>query len=538
MGLIKSPIFAALALAALSAVMILPGLGDRYLWDDEAETALLARNVLRYGLPFAYDGRNIISQESGIDYGPDYLWKQTPWLPIYIAAASFKILGISTWTARLPFALLGIACVPSFLLLARRVFRDRTMVALAVLGLLACIPFLVHARQCRYYSTVLFASIWTLYFLDALYRGERRGIPGLVVALTLLFHANYLHFLAGVTGLVVATLAIRPGKKVLVHLSVVLAATLILNIFWVFQYGLMDKGTSAMSSSTPSALFLRMLSCLIKVDMYLLPAPLLAAFLVLMFTRRNARFLHPSETRLALFLLVMILSYVVMISAPSFLHFRYLLGMLPAIILLQALVLGFILRKSRMVGVVVISLTLLTDLFSAWSPYCIGAISTLERKVRYPLFNYYWEITHPYQGPIETIVRFLKVAGRPSDRLFITYGDLPFRFYTHLEVRGGLSGQRLDDWPMPDWIMIRPGFRPLPRSRAAIDDYLRVSHYLHKQVPWSQYRRIELPCVDTLWENIPEPEAHIFIPPRDGPVLTIFQRVGDTHTPSLQLQNR
>src|SRR5207249_201786 len=78
-------------LLLLAALLIFPNLDDRYLWDDEAETALLAKNVLRFGVPVAWDGVSLISQECGSDYDVNYLWRQTPWLPIYLTAASFSL---------------------------------------------------------------------------------------------------------------------------------------------------------------------------------------------------------------------------------------------------------------------------------------------------------------------------------------------------------------------------------------------------------------------------------------------------------------
>jgi hypothetical protein len=36
---------------ALIAVLLLARLSDRLLWGDEAETALLARNILKFGVP-------------------------------------------------------------------------------------------------------------------------------------------------------------------------------------------------------------------------------------------------------------------------------------------------------------------------------------------------------------------------------------------------------------------------------------------------------------------------------------------------------
>jgi len=55
-------------LLLLAALLIFPNLDDRYLGDDEAETALLARSVLRFGVPVAWDAVSLISQECGGDH--------------------------------------------------------------------------------------------------------------------------------------------------------------------------------------------------------------------------------------------------------------------------------------------------------------------------------------------------------------------------------------------------------------------------------------------------------------------------------------
>src|SRR5438045_9532366 len=45
--------------------------------EDEAETALLGRNILHYGKPVASDGMNVISQEAGHEFGADQDRKST-----------------------------------------------------------------------------------------------------------------------------------------------------------------------------------------------------------------------------------------------------------------------------------------------------------------------------------------------------------------------------------------------------------------------------------------------------------------------------
>src|SRR5688572_6612924 len=81
--------FLPILLIFLGFIVVFPNLGNRYLWDDEAETAILSRNILKYGVPKAYDGVNLVSQLCGEEFGSDYVWRNHPWLPMYLTAASF-----------------------------------------------------------------------------------------------------------------------------------------------------------------------------------------------------------------------------------------------------------------------------------------------------------------------------------------------------------------------------------------------------------------------------------------------------------------
>ena len=93
---------AGLAVVLVSALLIFFWLDQRLLWMDEAETALLGRSILDQGVPTAFDGRNLVSQEVGREYGPNYVWRWTPWLDKYLAAGSFAVLGESTFAASAP----------------------------------------------------------------------------------------------------------------------------------------------------------------------------------------------------------------------------------------------------------------------------------------------------------------------------------------------------------------------------------------------------------------------------------------------------
>ena len=78
-----------LAILAIAAPLFSIQLGNHYLWQDEAQTALISRTILDGGIPRGYDGRNHFSQELGIEYGENYVWRWHTWLPFYLVAGSF-----------------------------------------------------------------------------------------------------------------------------------------------------------------------------------------------------------------------------------------------------------------------------------------------------------------------------------------------------------------------------------------------------------------------------------------------------------------
>src|SRR5262249_18658912 len=143
----------------VAGALVLGRLDARLLWQDEAQTALVSETILEHGVPLGTDGKNFYSQEQGAEYGAGFLWRWQPWLPFYLTAGSFAVLGKTTLAARLPWALFGLATVFLLYRHALATWRDRR-VALIAAGLLAsCVPFLLLARQCRYYAGTAFLSL-------------------------------------------------------------------------------------------------------------------------------------------------------------------------------------------------------------------------------------------------------------------------------------------------------------------------------------------------------------------------------------------
>src|SRR5205809_68260 len=375
---------ATVAVVLVAACLIFFRLDQRLLWVDEAETALLARSVLIYGVPMAF-------------------------------------------------------------------------LALSV-------PFLLHVRQCRYYSLAILAPIWIVYFFVGLARGHRGAVAGLTVAMTVLFHSNILASLGMAIALLPCIVVLGFDRAALRRGTVVAVSLLLLNVPWAWYFDVLGKTEEKLYSFWDN-----FRSYLELTNRYTFPAAALVVFLVLAWFLRQRRPLLDAQTwRPFLALLVMLAVYVVTISTAPWSFYRYTVNLLPLSAVLLAFMCRGVLRWNGIAGTLFTACLLLTAIFhqiSAWP------VSFLKYNVQsegrsfpvcdtiFPLGNYLYEVTHSYVGPMEHLVGYLSQNARAGDRIFISYGDLVLKFYAPQEVRGGQSGQPLAGWPEPGWVIVRSFFR-------------------------------------------------------------------------------
>ncbi|MBI2217422.1 MAG: glycosyltransferase family 39 protein [Candidatus Rokubacteria bacterium] len=517
-------------LLAAGAVLTFARLDDRYLWEDEAENALLSHNVIDVGLPVARHGGHVISQGCGFDADENYLWTFHAWLPMYLTAASFKAFGVSTFTARLPFALAGFLMIPTLYLVGRRLFRDGRIALLACVFLTLSVPFLLHARQSRYYAIAALAGVWMLHFFVGTVEGRRWAPVGLVAASTVMVHANHPMFPATFLALLVAFAVVGLERRALGRLLGAAAAVLVVNapllaIYgtgWVVAFG---APSSAPTWATVQAALDVFLIYLRRIDFVALPVTLLLAFTVWLIREGREAVWGSADFRRCIFLLVFVAAYVATLAPLPTVFLRYVVHLLPALALVQAYVLVTVGVRRPIVATVAAIVLLTSDVAHGWLSGVAHRLEPAQPAVRWPLAWYVYEITHDFEGPIEAIVGHLRAHARPGDRVYISYGDGPIRFYTGLEVRGGQACQSPVVFPPPEWVIIRSFFRSTNTAPGYAEDVQRHIRYVREEIPWRLYQRIELPVVDTVWENIPEPQWHHFWAPASGSRVVLHRRV-------------
>ena len=193
---------AMLCVAALTCAVLLGAWGftNHAFWDDEASTALFARNLLATGELTAWDGVNLIGYRLGVQLDESLQNPYAPPLQYYIAAAGFYLFGETTFGGRILFLIAGILALPALMLWTRRHFDGRVPLWLPALIAATTPAFLLFIRQCRYYAP---AMLFTLCLLAAWsWTGStRRSRLAVLAAGALstagLWYASYLNAVVG-----------------------------------------------------------------------------------------------------------------------------------------------------------------------------------------------------------------------------------------------------------------------------------------------------------------------------------------------------
>jgi hypothetical protein len=192
----KRLIFLRLVVLGIAALSLFYRLDNYSLWDDEAQTALLARAILRTGdTSIDVGGGNIMAYQDGLMVRDGKDRVSSP-LASALAALSLAISGKDgeAWVVRLPFAFAGLLCVSLFLWWIRK--APPPLQGLLFLAVLSNLSFFLYCRNARYYALILLicVAIGYLYHLWEKEQRDWRYCVGISVLFVLLYAAHGLAF--------------------------------------------------------------------------------------------------------------------------------------------------------------------------------------------------------------------------------------------------------------------------------------------------------------------------------------------------------
>jgi len=520
----------------IGALLLFCRLDDIYLWQDEAETAIVSRNLLAYGLPLSTDGVNWVQQASRsfIEFTRDYVWIYHSWLQYALTAVAFALFGPTTFAARLPFVLVGLATIYFFYYFVLRWLGDRLIARVATVLLLFCVPFILLLRQCRYYSL---AAFFTLLVLDAFLRlrsGQQWAVPYFVLSAVLLYHSHYGAFFPTVAALCLYLFLSHVERMTLSRALEAFALIAVLVLPWASFMRVLNRG----QPFRPDRFLAHLGQYCVYITAWIFPL-VLALGLAIAWKRRCSTgwfVLNATQTIFCQVVSLVIVVNILVLSASAafdWVFFRYVVHLIPLLLAMLAIVIVLLMRHWPVAAYAMLVVLLVSNALHML-PYGLPGMKRLDLNKLWPgspsfralaevwnkaghfrsdVWMYALELTHSYEGPNEGLVAYLATHAKPGETVVINYEDLPLMFYTELRVLGGPSGHGLNSGLRPDWVIDRK-YGPYRDRLAEI-------------VATDRYERIEIPYPDIRWENRPEPGVHHYLTVQDETAVVLYRRRGE-----------
>ena len=528
-------------LAIYSASMIFIGLGDNLLQVDEGNDTFISTNILKFGLPTHSDGVNHTMLWAS---SHDGLFVYRPWIPYYIQAFSLSIFGQTTFAARLPFALCGVLSV-IFLYRFALKFTGRQFIAfLAAFLLASSIPALIYFRTARYVGLPILLSILLLSFYIEIYKNKKWNPLPLTVVSVIFFHTMYVEFAGMILGILIHFLIYHKEALSENRQRVAWAAgiTGVFCIPWlIFISPMFSKVTQYLASWNTQidlswhGYIKRFLGFLFQVNNYIFPFILLPLFFLRQF--------RPFTKQVSL-LLICILT-VLLTALPHAMPIQqYISASFPLFFLLLAILIvnifpKFLLAQSILVTFLITSNLIHICLFfplkqivkdhPEWfqkSTYFENTFNSLIREIKFKsvYFDYIYEISHDYKGPLDEIVAFFKVNGKPGESCYIDNEPESLVYYTRMKV---IRRDHIKAQDAPDWIVLRGDYRESVKDNSSS----KIARNLRAILSKHPYSKIELNSPAMRVNNTYDIQIHLFRSPSSANTdkVTIYKRAN--HSP-------
>jgi 4-amino-4-deoxy-L-arabinose transferase-like glycosyltransferase len=483
-------------------------LDSHLLWGDEAETALLAKNVLRFGIPKTVDGVNHITVLGNFrDENAGHVWIWAPWLQEYVTAASYLVGGATTWSSRAPFAAMAWLSV---VLLARavyRIYRDHRVALASCLLLATSEVFLLHARQCRYYAITVLAEVVLIYGGFQLLAGKK-GMWLLALGLILQFYTNYIVAAANMPFMIaLGYLLYRKGrglKQMVVAVGILAAAA----APWLMYAQPWRQSKELLHEN----LGFKLLYYLTEWHFHFVPwifllLPL-AGLLTKLF-RSNSRDAFKPVTRFEGALVVGLAGYFGVLLLPP-MELRYLLPLLPIGCLLGA---AWAFRYIRwpIAAVAVIAIQATSNLFAVASTF--GPAH--QHAWRAPLIEYIAGLSASYRNRFADVLDALSRKAQAGETVWVADPELPLMFYTGMKI---IDARLEVPTALPDWILPESASGVVAQPPLQVPDSVK-----------SSYETIILSVHDSdRLDSIPEPDVYQYRTTSQRADFLIYKKRGTT----------
>ncbi len=385
------------------------------LWGDEAETALFAQNILRTGVPSAWDGTNLIAVRDGLALGNNLQAAMVPWPQLYVVAASFAVFGVSAFTARLPFILCSLLLFVLLPKLGKQFQLPDRIVCLMLWITATNIPLLLYLYQARYYPMTICMGILLFLFRSPKTTGQLLIKAGLILLSLLVHYVSAVLFLSvlwliGTMQILYGTSSAQKGKHLIIHAIPFCAGFFLWLCTWFFVNPL--SGHAALSFQWDH--FLKNIPTFVSQygDTGLLPLFLLPwlAYILISPSSSYKNQLKLPLAVLSIYTVLLLLISSIFTSHLNLLDIRYHVILFPFLIAAFAIMLDALFSRWRKLGFLIIVMALGTTGWSEFPPRFYG-------------WDLFAGTANRYDTPDFVVSDFLNRFGHDDEYVFLDKDD-------------------------------------------------------------------------------------------------------------------
>ena len=518
-------------LIPFSFLLIFTGLDDTVLQVDESADTFISTTILKYGYPKHSDGTHYTMPE-GDAFGGVFLYRT--WIPYYLQSISLQLFGQNTLSARLPFAVLGVFSIWGLYSFTLRLTNRKTIAFMASLLLATSVPALLYFRTARYVAIpILLTPLLLKFYITIFDKAKWNPVPLTLVSI-IYFHTMYVEF-AGVIMGMLAHLYVYRNRVTGSNLAKVKGSAIITGLLclpWLATLpALMSKLAEFYTSASPliDTSWWRFpkhfFAFLFQINNYIFPF-ILAPFLFITYLKHQ-RF----QVSLLSFCSISVLITASLHSIPLM---QYISACIPLLLVLLAMIVFYIFEKSIARQSALLLVLIFTNLIHVGpllpvkqialrypenfvvSDYRQYAYETFLREANLKsVFYQYWEeLTHRYQGPLDKLVLFFEKNGKKGATCYIDSEFESLTFYTGMEM---IPNQHLSPQHPPDWIVLR-GI-----DRIFEGNLTKEARNVKEVLQANTYTRIELDAPAIQANNTYDIQIHQFRSPSSNDKVFIYQ---------------
>jgi len=393
-------------------ILMVMGARTHSLWGDEAETALFGKSILTHGVPYGWDGTNIMGIDNAVVLNKNLINHTSPWAQYYIAALGL-LLGNSSFAVRVPFMVISLLCLWALYKLAVTVTGDKKVGLMTLVLICGSIQFILFSYQARHYMpSTLGAILMTLGAVHMLHK-KRYGLV-FILGGVLYFYANYVSFFAWYVALCIALfvywrmMGVAMGKSIRTFVAYS-AGIVVLTAPWFFILNPLDT-RGVIGLPVAENLFARFGNALYDaffVYNFNNTFPFIFLILVVWALWRQRRVLVLPLILGSTYLLGMAVLSTIVQTDTLFTDVRYTMP----VITMWSLVLGisFVeLGKKYFYPTIIVILV-----------FIFSTVFTFGDIISLPVL-YLSEITHPYTAPDDAVAGYLRAHAKKGDTVWLS----------------------------------------------------------------------------------------------------------------------